>query len=49
MTVITLIMVGRHAADIKPELAEAWQVTAEKERPERLPLEKYAFHNRYQT
>ncbi|HBE73677.1 MAG TPA: nitroreductase [candidate division Zixibacteria bacterium] len=49
LTVITLIMVGRHAADIKPELAEAWQVTAEKERPERLPLEKYAFHNRYQT
>jgi nitroreductase len=48
MTVVTLVNVGRHAADIKPQLTEAWQLTAEKERPERLPLETYAFHNRYQ-
>lgn len=47
LTVIALIIIGRHAADIKPELTETWQVTAERERPERLGLEEYAFTDRY--
>ncbi len=45
LTVIALVIFGKHAADIKPELTEAWQQEAEKVRPERLPLEKFAFHN----
>lgn len=47
MTVITLIAVGRHSDTISPVLSEK-QVGWEQERPERLPLDDIAFHNRYQ-
>ncbi|HER43981.1 MAG TPA: nitroreductase, partial [Candidatus Eisenbacteria bacterium] len=40
-TVITLVIVGKHAASIDPDL-KPWQKEAEEERPERLPLEKFA-------
>jgi len=46
MNVITLINIGRHAADIKPELSEK-QIADEKNRPERMPLEKFVHHNKY--
>jgi nitroreductase len=39
--VITLIIMGGHAQEISPALA-AWQVKAEKERPERLPFEAFS-------
>jgi hypothetical protein len=44
--VITLVNVGKKGDGIHPYLSED-QAQTEKERPERLPLEKYAFHNRY--
>jgi nitroreductase len=44
--VITLINVGKHSDEISPVLSEK-QVELEKERPERLPLEKVAFFNRF--
>jgi nitroreductase len=46
MRLITLVNVGRHAADLKPELSEK-QIADEKNRPPRLPLEKFVYHNRY--
>jgi len=46
VTLITLVNVGQHAADIKPELSEK-QIADEKSRPERMPLEKFMYHNRY--
>ena len=46
MTVITLVMVGKHSQTISPVLSEK-QVAAEKARPERFPFEKVAFLNRY--
>ena len=42
--VITLIIVGKHSDEISPILSEK-QVEWEKERPERLPVEKFAFIN----
>jgi len=44
--VIALIIVGKKAEAIKPELSEK-QVEWEKQRPERLPLEKVFFENRF--
>ncbi len=44
--VITLIILGRHSETISPSLSEK-QVELEKERPKRLPLEKFAFFNHY--
>lgn len=44
--VITLIIVGRHAPVLSPVLSEK-QIEWEKSRPERLPLEKVVFLNRY--
>jgi nitroreductase len=46
LTVITLLIVGKHTDSIGLELSEK-QVAWEKERPERLPLERFVFHNRY--
>jgi nitroreductase len=40
-TVITLIIVGKHAAELDPDLTE-WQKESEAQRPERLTLEKFA-------
>lgn len=44
--VITIILVGRRAAEINPTLSPD-KVEAETRRPERLPLEAFAFLNRY--
>lgn len=44
--VITLIIVGKHSEKISPVLSEQ-QVEWEKNRPERLPLEKVAYLNRW--
>ena len=44
--VITLVIVGKHAEDISPVLSEK-QVESERERPERLPMGKVAFRDRY--
>jgi nitroreductase len=46
MDVVTLVNVGKHADEVSPVLSEE-QAKAEKERPERLPFEKFAFLNRY--
>ena len=46
MTVITLVNFGRKRAAMRPELSEK-QIGWEKERPERLPFEKFAYLNRY--
>jgi nitroreductase len=45
---ITLVMVGKHSATIGPLLTEK-QAEAEKERPERLPLEKFAYMNTFRS
>ncbi len=46
MKVITLINVGKKSDTISEVLSEK-QVTSEKERPERKPIEKFVFRNRY--
>jgi nitroreductase len=45
-TVVTLINVGRKAAEIHPYLSEK-QAEIERERPARKQLREYAFHNAY--
>lgn len=47
MTVITLVNVGKKRQSMRPELSEQ-QIAWEKERPERLPLEKFVHLNQYQ-
>lgn len=47
MTVITLVIVGKHSDTISPVLSEK-QVEWEKTRPERLPFEKFVYLNSYQ-
>lgn len=44
--VITLIIVGAHSERMNPSLSEK-QIELEKKRPERLPLEKFTYENRY--
>jgi nitroreductase len=44
--VITLVNIGKKSDIVHPYLSED-QARAEKERPERLPLDRFAFHNRY--
>jgi nitroreductase len=46
LEVITLVNVGKHATTIHPVLSEK-QAAIEKKRPERFPLEKFVFLNRY--
>ncbi len=46
LEVITLVNIGKHARDIHPVLTAKQQAT-ELRRPERLPLEKFVFLNRY--
>jgi nitroreductase len=46
MRVITLVNVGRHSEDINPVLSEK-QIEWERNRPERLSLEKFAYKNMY--
>jgi len=44
--VITLLIIGKHSESINSELSGK-QAGSEKERPERLPLQKFAFINTY--
>jgi len=44
--VITLIIVGKHSKQINPVLSEK-QVEAERTRPERMPLERFVYFNRF--
>ena len=44
--VITLVIVGKHSDKIDPVLSEK-QVEAEKERPERIPIDDFVYMNRY--
>ncbi len=44
--VITLVLVGKRSSDRNPFLSEE-QIEAETTRPERLPLERFAFLNAY--
>ena len=46
-TVITLINVGKKSEEMNPLMTED-QVEREKQRPERKPLEEFAYRNRYQ-
>jgi len=46
MRLITLVIVGKHSKKISSVLSDK-QVEWEKNRPERLPLEKFAYMNRY--
>ncbi|MEQ8187433.1 MAG: nitroreductase family protein [Candidatus Eremiobacterota bacterium] len=46
MTLITLIATGTYSDEISPELNEK-QREQEKKRPERFPLEKFVFHNKF--
>ncbi len=47
MQVITLVNVGKHADSLHDTLTEQ-QKAVEKERPERLPFEKFAYVDRYE-
>jgi nitroreductase len=46
MRLITLLVVGKHSEIISPLLSEK-QVERERKRPERLPLEEFAYMNRF--
>ena len=46
LEVITLVNVGKHASTIHSVLSEK-QAASEKKRPERFPLEKFVFLNKY--
>ncbi len=46
-TVITVILVGKKSPNISPVLSPK-QVASEQARPERFPLEKFAFKDRYE-
>jgi nitroreductase len=48
MEVITLVIVGKHSDTISPLLSEK-QVEAEKQRPERLPIERFIYLNVYRA
>jgi nitroreductase len=48
MDVIALIIVGEHSKTISSILSEK-QVEAEKKRPDRIPLSKFTFSNRYDS
>jgi nitroreductase len=46
MTVITLVNFGRKREAMRPEMSEK-QIASERQRPERLPFERFAHLNRY--
>lgn len=46
MLLITLVIVGKRSETIKPNLTEK-QAQIEKQRPERTPIEKFAYTNTY--
>ena len=46
MQVVALVVLGRHSDTVSPVLSEK-QREAEKERPQRLPVQSLVFHDRY--
>ncbi len=46
MRLITLINIGKHSKDINPVLSESMKL-GEKQRPPRIPIEDFAFMNKY--
>jgi nitroreductase len=48
MTVLTLLICGRKSNEINPVLTEG-QIERERNRPERMALEEFVFHNRFQA
>ncbi|NPV50357.1 MAG: nitroreductase family protein [Candidatus Methanofastidiosum sp.] len=46
MNVITLVIVGKHSSNMNPLMNED-QIEVEKERPERLQVNKFVFMNKY--
>ena len=48
MNVITLVIIGKHSSQMNPLMSEK-QTEAEKERPQRLTLDKFVFMNRYEN
>ncbi len=48
MMLITLVIMGKHSDKINPVLSEK-QLAWEKERPERLPFEKFAYLNSFEN
>jgi nitroreductase len=46
MNVIALIIVGKHSEKISPILSNS-QIEAEQRRPERMPLKKFVYMNKY--
>jgi nitroreductase len=46
--VITLVIIGKHSKTINPLLSDK-QIAQEKQRPERFPLDKFVFLNRYRN
>lgn len=48
MRLITLINIGKHSAENNPDLSESMKL-GEKQRPPRIPLEKFAFMNTYKS
>lgn len=47
LTVVTLVIVGKHTEELTPVLSKS-QIESEKKRPERLALDKIMFLNKYQ-
>lgn len=47
MEVITVIAVGPKAEELNPHLSES-QIELESNRPERMPIQTFVFHNRYE-
>ena len=47
-TLLTLVIVGKKMEEIHPSLNEG-QAARENIRPERMPLEEFAFHNKYSS
>ena len=46
MTVITLVIVGKRSSELNPVLSDDHR-KKERARPERIPLEEFAFVNNY--
>jgi len=44
--VIALVIVGKHSDKLNPVMSDK-QLIAEKERPERIPIKSFVFHNKY--
>jgi nitroreductase len=48
MRLITLINVGKHSTEVNPVLSDSMKL-GEKQRPPRIPLEEFAYKNKYKS